>query len=79
MVTSSAQNDSGLFETSLRRTVSLPFEGAGAIGDWDIELPKNFRAFDYDTISDVILHLRFTAKTGPRPENRGRGPLVRGA
>ena len=64
VVTSSAQSDAGLFETNLRDERYLPFEGAGAISQWDIELPKSFRAFDYCTISDVILHLRFTARDG---------------
>ena len=37
-----------------------PFEGTGAIGTWQIEMPARFPQFDYDTISDVILHLRYT-------------------
>jgi hypothetical protein len=64
IVTSSAQNDSGLFELNLRDERYLPFEGAGAISEWRLELPKEFRQFDYDTISDVILHLRYTAREG---------------
>jgi hypothetical protein len=64
IVTSSAQNDSGLFEPSLRDERYLPFEGAGAISEWRLELPNEYRQFDYDTISDVILHLRYTAREG---------------
>ena len=64
IVISSAQNDSGLFEPNLRDERYLPFEGAGAISEWRIELPKEFRQFDYDTISDVVLHLRYTAREG---------------
>jgi Tc toxin complex TcA C-terminal TcB-binding domain len=64
IVTSSGQNDSGLFETNLRDERYLPFEGAGAISEWRIELPSAFRQFDYDTISDVILHVRYTARAG---------------
>lgn len=64
IVTSSAQNDSGLFETSLRDERSLPFEWSGAISEWQLELPAGVRQFDYDTISDVILHLRYTAREG---------------
>jgi len=63
VVTSSAQNDPGLFEASLRDERYLPFEGAGAISRWRIELPE-FRSFDYDTIADVILHVRYTARDG---------------
>ena len=65
IVTSHAQNDSGLFEANLRDERYLPFEGQGVIDSrWTLELPKDFRQFDYDTISDVILHLRYTARQG---------------
>ncbi|GAB1312348.1 Toxin subunit [Madurella fahalii] len=47
-----------------------PFEGAGVISSWRLELPPATRAaFDYATISDVVLHLRYTAVDG--------GPLLR--
>ncbi|MDR4484578.1 MAG: neuraminidase-like domain-containing protein [Nitrospirales bacterium] len=64
IVTSSAQNDSGMFEPNLRDERYLPFEGAGVVSEWHLELPQIFRQFDYDTISDVILHVRYTAKDG---------------
>lgn len=64
VVTSSATNDSGLFETNLRDDHVLPFEGAGAVGAWHLELPRDFRVFDYMTIADVILHVRYTARAG---------------
>jgi hypothetical protein len=67
IVTSGAVNDSGLFEASLRDERFLPFEGAGAISSWELELPDRYRQFDYDTISDVVLHLRYTALDGDRP------------
>jgi Tc toxin complex TcA C-terminal TcB-binding domain len=67
IVTSSGNNDSGMFETNLRDERFLPFEGAGAISTWKLELPKNYRAFDYNTISDVILHIRYTARQGGAP------------
>ncbi len=64
IVTSSGQNDSGLFETNLRDDRYLPFEGSGAVSEWWLELPAGLRQFDYDTISDVILTLRYTAREG---------------
>ena len=64
VVTSSAQNDTGLFETSLNDERYLPFEGAGAISTWRLELPSAFKPFDYSTISDVVLHVRYTARNG---------------
>lgn len=67
VATSNAQNDSGLFELNFRDERYLPFEGAGAISRWRIELPRTFRQFDYDTISDVVLHVRYTARDGGTP------------
>ena len=64
VVTSSANNDGGLFETNLRDERFLPFEGAGAESNWRLELPSAFRQFDYNTITDVIIHLRYTARQG---------------
>jgi len=64
IATSSAQNDSGVFELSFRDERYLPFEGTGAISDWTLKLPGAVRQFDYDTISDVILHIKYTAEEG---------------
>lgn len=64
IVTSGGGNDSGMFESNLRDERFLPFEGAGAESTWKLELPKDYRAFDYGTISDVILHIRYTARQG---------------
>ena len=61
---SSGQNDSGVFELNFRDERYLPFEGAGAVSKWRIELPAEFRQFDYDSISDVVMHLRYTAVDG---------------
>lgn len=67
VVTSTGSNDSGMFETNLRDERFLPFEGAGAISTWKIDLPPDYRAFNYATISDVILHVRYTARQGVNP------------
>ncbi|WP_432409200.1 neuraminidase-like domain-containing protein [Wukongibacter sp. M2B1] len=60
---SSAQNDSGMFELNFKDERYLPFEGAGVISKWCLELPT-FRQFDYHSISDVIIHLKYTACEG---------------
>lgn len=47
----------------------LPFEFAGVISDWEIELSteKELRQFDQSTISDVIMQMNYTAReTGGR-------------
>lgn len=64
IATSHAQNDSGMFELNFRDERYLPFEGAGVISRWRIELPKECNAFDFDTISDVIMKFYFNAREG---------------
>jgi hypothetical protein len=61
---SNAQNDNGLFELNFKDERYLPFEGCGAVSSWRLELPKQVRQFNYNTISDVILHLKYTAREG---------------
>ncbi|MBF2050571.1 MAG: hypothetical protein IGS54_24945 [Elainella sp. C42_A2020_010] len=61
---SQGQNDSGVFELNFRDERYMPFEGAGAISSWRLELPQEFHQFDYQTISDVIIHLRYTSCEG---------------
>jgi hypothetical protein len=64
VVTSSGQADSGLFETNLNDERYLPFELSGAVSQWRLDLPADVRQFDFDTISDVILHVRYTSREG---------------
>lgn len=64
IATSQAQNDGGMFELNFRDERYLPFEGAGAISTWRLELPAEFRQFDYESIADVILHISYTAREG---------------
>lgn len=56
-------------ETNLRDERYLPFENSGVVSEWQLELPANPSKgdpaqFDYNTISDVILHIRYTAREG---------------
>jgi len=72
IATSSAQNDSGVFELNFRDERYLPFEGKGAISEWELSMVEppdsstpnatQVRTFDFNTISDVIIHLRYTAR-----------------
>lgn len=68
---SGGQNDSGVFELNFRDDRYLPFEGAGVISEWSLELfnddqdqdfGRSLRQFDYDTISDAVLHVKYTAR-----------------
>jgi hypothetical protein len=65
IVTSSAQFDSGLFETNLRDERYLPFEVMGVAGSqWQLTLPADLPQFDFDTIADAVLHVKYTAREG---------------
>ena len=67
IVTSSAQNDSGMFDVNLRDERKLPFEYSGVASEWQLTLPGRegeVRQFNYETISDVIMHIRYTAREG---------------
>ncbi|MDP2621002.1 MAG: neuraminidase-like domain-containing protein [Hyphomicrobiales bacterium] len=64
IATSNGQNDHGMFELNFRDERYLPFEGAGAISRWHIKLNKDFPEFDFATLSDVVIHLNYTAREG---------------
>ncbi|WP_394826075.1 neuraminidase-like domain-containing protein [Pendulispora albinea] len=64
VVTSTAREDGGLFENNLHDERYLPFEGAGAVSHFRLELPNTVPLFDYRTISEVVLHMKYTAREG---------------
>lgn len=64
IVTSHGQRDSGLFLLNPEDDRYLPFEGEGAIGTWKLRLNAVHPQFDPRTISDVILHVSYTARDG---------------
>ncbi|MHC2863783.1 hypothetical protein ACVIYH_004861 [Bradyrhizobium diazoefficiens] len=67
IATSTGQNDSGMFEVNFRDERYLPFEGAGAASTWTLELmPQDNRQLDYNTLTDVILHVKYTARQGSK-------------
>lgn len=63
IATSGAQNDSGMFELNFKDERYVPFEGKGAVSVWSLELTNN-NSFDFSTISDVIMHMKYTAREG---------------
>ena len=88
VVTSSALNDAGLFESQLRDERFLPFELFGVVSEWQLQLPANPSCdeptqFDYATISDVILHMSYTAREGGEVLRKGAmrnlGTVIAGA
>ena len=65
VVISTGSNDSGLFETNLRDERLPAVRGCRCHRGVDRSPCRSpFRPFDYDTISDAVLHLRYTAKDG---------------
>lgn len=80
IATSSGQNDAGVFQLDFRDERYLPFEGISLDSDpsdgtrrteWSFSLPAENRPFDYETISDVVLHIHYTA----RPPATSTAPL----
>jgi hypothetical protein len=61
--TSTGSMDSGVLALALRDERYLPFEGCGAVGSLVVELPK-VQQFDYASISDLVLHMSYTARDG---------------
>ena len=64
IATSTGSGDAGMFELNFHDQRYLPFEGAGAISTWRLELPQAIRLFDYNTIADVVIHLSYNARDG---------------
>ncbi|MEU5296204.1 neuraminidase-like domain-containing protein [Streptomyces umbrinus] len=64
IATSSAVNDAGVFDLRFDDQRYLPFEGAGAISSWHLRLNSEIAQFDTDSISDVVIHLQYTAREG---------------
>ena len=65
IATSSAQSDSGLFQLNFQDERYLPFERAGVISSWKLNLPRpDLAQFDFTTISDVLIQVNYTARDG---------------
>ncbi len=68
IVLGNGQDDPGLFLTAINNNLSdqryLPFEGAGTISSWHLELPAANNEIDLTSVGDVIIHLYYTALDG---------------
>lgn len=54
--------DSGQFEPGVASETYRPFEGTGAVSDWTLSLPVNRADSIVHTLSDVIIHVKYTAE-----------------
>jgi hypothetical protein len=61
---SNGMNDAGVFELNFADRRYLPFEKTGAVSSWRFAMPRQTNHFDFATITDVILTLRYTALDG---------------
>jgi hypothetical protein len=64
IVTSTGVNDTGQFDSNLGGERLGPFEGAGVISTWQIDLPIETNRFARSSISDVVLRILYTARDG---------------
>ncbi|HEX2913795.1 MAG TPA: LamG-like jellyroll fold domain-containing protein [Chloroflexia bacterium] len=59
---SNVQEDSGMFAIDFFfDNRYFPFEGTGAVSSWRLEMPTDTNRFDFNTITDVIVHVKYTA------------------
>lgn len=68
IVLGNGQDDPGLFLTAINNNLSdqryLPFEGAGVISSWHFEMPAANNEIQLARVTDVIIHLYYTALDG---------------
>jgi hypothetical protein len=53
-----------MFELNFNDERYLPFEGAGVISDWQINMPIENNQFDFASLSDAVLHISYTSRSG---------------
>jgi hypothetical protein len=64
IVTSTGQADGGVFDSPGDQRLR-PFERMGLAGSqWQLDLPSDVRQFDFNTITDIVLQVRYTARQG---------------
>lgn len=61
---STGTGDSGLFQVDYHDERYLPFEGTGALSTWRLEVDGVNGLLHRQTLSDVIVTLRYTARAG---------------
>jgi Tc toxin complex TcA C-terminal TcB-binding domain len=58
------EKNNGMFELNFSSDRYLPFEGTGAVSDWLLELGGKRGSYDLGLLTDVIIHVKYTALQG---------------
>ncbi|MBL4647814.1 MAG: hypothetical protein JKY13_02490, partial [Gammaproteobacteria bacterium] len=66
-------NDDGLFVLNFGDERYVPFEGTGAISEWELSMPPASNPIDFNSITDVIIQLKYTATDGSKTLVEGDG------
>lgn len=61
---SKGQGDTGMFELDLGAPLYLPFEQTGAVSSWELSMPPGSNPVDFNSISDVVMEVLYTAVDG---------------
>ena len=63
-----AQDDPGLFENQIHYQITdpryLPFENGGAVSSWHLDMVQKNNEIDLSKVTDVVVHLYYTALDG---------------
>jgi hypothetical protein len=57
-------DDAGMFVLDFNDQRYIPFEGTGAVSSWKLSMPRETNRINFDTISDVIIKVKYTALDG---------------
>lgn len=57
-------DDNGLFQLNFNDDRYLPYEGTGAVSSWTFQLPPDTNRINFNSISDVIVKIKYTAIDG---------------
>jgi hypothetical protein len=67
---SSPISATGVFELDAQSDLLFPFEGMGVDASWTLQIPLAANPFDFDSLSDVLFTLDYTALDSPDLRSR---------
>ncbi|WP_198588375.1 Tc toxin subunit A-related protein [Geodermatophilus chilensis] len=76
---STGRDDAGYFGDADEPHLFRPFEGRGAVSDWQLTLPAEFRKMNYREIANVVMTVEYKAKDAGLPFAQARTALIRQA